>query len=239
MQGALSTAHIPFIGAGVGESAVALDKVYTKAIADSLGIPMAKWIYSEAKSPAEIIKLEKRVETELGFPVFIKPTTGGSSIGAGEADSEKDFIKAYSVAMAHGERVLIEKRIEVEREIECALLCVGGRQLFACGEVRTNGSAYGFKEKYTPSLSPTARPIEGDATEARLAIEYSRRLADLIGLRSVARIDFLLSRGGELYFNEINTMPGMTPTSLYPTLTEQMGLRRGEFLDLLIEEATK
>ena len=236
IQGALRTAHIPFVGEDVCEGALCADKILTKLVAMATGIPTADFTVGEGKLPSDIIATLDRVDSTLGFPVFIKPCRLGSSIGAMAVRDKGEFIPKYTKALSYGSRVLIERLIDVDYEIECALLGVGGEKQVASGVIKTDGRVYDYNEKYKEkNVTPTVAKEKNEAI--LLAEEYARKLIDTIGLRSISRVDFLVDRGGDVYFNEINTMPGMTETSLYPPLTEAMGYPRGEFISRLISEA--
>lgn len=236
IQGALRTAHIPFIGADVCEGALCADKILTKLVAMATGIPTADFIVGEGKRPSDIISTLDMVESSLGFPVFIKPCRLGSSIGAMAVRDKGEFIPKYTKALSYGSRVLIERLIEVDYEIECALLGVGGERRIASGVIKTDGRVYDYNEKYKEkNVTPTVVKEKNEAI--LLAEEYARKLIDTIGLHSISRVDFLVDKNGRVYFNEINTMPGMTEASLYPRLTEAMGYSRGEFISRLIKEA--
>ena len=216
VQGLLTSAHIKYIGQDVYSSAVTADKAYTKAIAEHLGIKTARWMSigerdsSQAKSIAE---------EKLSYPMFIKPTRLGSSIGARAVYSEEDFESAYLEAIACS-TVLIEERVDVKYEIECALFDDGVRKLNPHGRIFSEGKTYGFNEKYSKD-GGTAVGISVDEKIEKTVVDYSEKLSDFIGLTHLSRIDFFLSRDGEVYFNEINTFPGMTETSLYPRLFEK------------------
>ena len=233
IQGALEAAHIPYVGCDVISSALAIDKAYTKAVATTLGIPTAGWICSDGRTASEIKAL---AEEKLGYPMFIKPARRGSSIGASRVDTPADFYPAYDAAEIHG-RVIIEECISVKYEVECGFLSLGGKTLInPGGTIDTHGAFYDFETKYrnndTEIISHGA-PLTPE--RARIA-DMAESLARALNMRHIGRLDFLVSTDGEIYFNEVNTTPGMTTTSLYPGITEDMGLEKGEFINRLIEE---
>ena len=235
IAGALSTAHIPFIGCKTAASSAAADKIITKMIAEAIGIPTAKWTFSNGEDSD---KIRKRAEALFGYPMFIKPSTLGSSIGISRVCSAKEFDAAYRKALSYGKRVLIEEAVPVKVELECAFLGARGKSHFAVGEILSGGKFYDFSEKYGESSS--TKTTLGELLPSHLrdkTAEYAARLREAIFAEGLARFDFFLTDGGEILFNEINTFPGMTPTSLFPLLTEKMGLLRGEFINLLLSEA--
>ena len=236
IQGALEAAHIPYIGCDVITGAVCSDKAYTKAIANSLGIPTAKWLSSDGRTKAE---LQALAEESFGYPMFIKPARRGSSIGASRVDRSEDFFPAFDAAAIHG-RVIIEEFIPVKYEVECGFLSLDGKVLInPGGTIDTDGNFYDFEAKYENIRSPKASHGAPLTPERAKIAEMAKRLATALDMRHFGRLDFFVSRDGGIYFNEINTIPGMTPTSLYPGITEDMGLSAGEFINRLIDEALK
>ena len=221
IQGALDTAGIPYVGADATASAVCIDKYYTKAIAESLGIPTVPSVLFSKNvdtRDAYSICLER-----LGLPMFVKPTRLGSSVGAYPVHSKNDFFTCFPLAMDKGgSKVIVEKLVGDKRELECAYYSAGGHTLISePGEVLIDGF-YGYREKYggTTHIVPTA---DIDRTVADTVKGYAEGLAEALGLRHLGRIDFFLS-GGEIYFNEVNTFPGFTKDSLYPRMLEASGI---------------
>ena len=235
ISAALECANIKVVGCGHAASAIALDKILTKSVADGMGIRCAKWIFAtKYESEDEIIR---RAESEIGYPLFVKPSTLGSSIGAQGASNQSKLREAIRMALKLDERVLIEEQIETEQELECAYLEYGGAEHYAVGAILSGGKSYGFAEKYegVGDIRATAIPGLDKSTEQKV-IEISRALVRRLGIRQLSRIDFFLTKENEIIFNEINTLPGMTESSLFPALTVKMGLAEGEFLGRLIEE---
>ena len=237
ITGALRACGIPFVGEGVGSSALCADKIYTRLVADSLGIRGADWLWDMGCERECILRAKKRAEQKLGYPMFIKPATLGSSIGASPILKEEDFIPAYISAARGGRRVLIERLVDIDLEVECALIFVGGeRRLSASGIVRSERKFYSYERKYGGRGPKISHGVA--KTDLLLKIEdMARTLSEAINLRSMARLDFFVDVSGNIYFNEINTVPGMTESSLYPRLTEDMGYPPFEFINLLIREA--
>lgn len=234
IQGALSCAHISYIGQDVYASAVTSDKIYTKLISEHLEIPTAKWIFEVSDDPKAA---KSRAEIKLNYPMFLKPSRLGSSYGANPVYRSENFEVAYAEAKKYGDSILIEELVPFEYELECALFDNGKRRFSPGGRVISDGKFYDYNSKYDKVLSPITEAYSGKDSdiEARIT-EYSQRVADFIGLKHLARIDFFITENKEIYFNEINVFPGMTSTSLYPKLTEDMGLEKGSFINLLIKE---
>ena len=238
IQGVLEATHIPYVGCDALSSAVCADKGYTKAVAAALGIKTARWVTEYCTDPEARSRARAVAEEKFSYPMFIKPARLGSSIGAHPVMCKREFDVAFLDAAKYESGVLIEELVPVEYEIECAYLQKGEKHLFSAGgTVTICGIAYSFKEKYLGGKTSAKNDISNPYKQKIEAL--AEKLVSALGIRHMARIDFFVTDGGEIYFNEINTIPGMTERSLYPTLTENMGLSSGEFLDVLIENATR
>ncbi len=236
IQGALEAAHIPYIGCDVIAGALTSDKAYTKAVAASLGIPTAKWVCSDNRTKDEIKRL---AEEELGYPMFIKPARRGSSIGASRVDKAEDFYPAYDAAALHG-RVIVEECIPVSYEVECGFFALGKKTVISpSGTIDTRGNFYGYEAKYLNTESPKISHGAPLSPERAEIAEMAERLGAALDMRHFGRLDFFVSDSGDVYFNEVNTIPGMTKTSLYPGITEDMGFGEGEFINSLIDEVAQ
>ena len=230
VQGALDCAHIRYIGSGTVASAVCVDKYLTKLTALSLGIPCAKGILLDGEERDEALYI---AEAEIGYPMFIKPTSLGSSIGAMRVDTREDFYKAYARAKCYG-RVLVEELLPIKYEIECAYFSDGEREVFnPCGMISTMGETYDFDKKY--HAKDTARVLDAPPECHDVITDAAKRLSHAIGLRHIGRVDFIVTTSGKVYFNEINTIPGTTKTSLYPELVK--GAIGRDFIGALLDGA--
>lgn len=239
IQGTLDSAKIPYVGSGVTAGAVAMDKAFTKTLAASLGIPTVKsnLAIAGSKMHSPDMALES-AEKEFGYPMFIKPARGGSSVGASLAKDRCEAKKAIATAAeASDGRILIEEYIDDRVELECAYLGTRCKQLFTpLGEISCDGF-YDYDTKY--SEDSTARVLSVSSYEGEwgeLIRVWSKKIVECLGVRHLARLDFFLSRG-RLYFNEINTFPGFTEASLYPRLVNRLGISAEEVIELLISDA--
>lgn len=229
VQGALVNAGIRLWGTDGISGAVCSDKAYTKWIAASLGIPVLPAVVADraaAKCTADAIC--SAAEARFGYPVFVKPCRLGSSIGAAGATCREELCRALDAALSLSPRVMIEPMLEDKRELECAYLSVGGKATVGGpGEIILDGT-YTFDEKY--SAAARAVPVPTARVNKKITAtlhSWVRRLAIALGISGIARFDFFCS-GGKLYFNEINTVPGMTPASLYTAMLESCGISRDE-----------
>jgi D-alanine-D-alanine ligase len=229
IQGALTAAHIPFVGQDVYAAAMTSDKVYTKLAAESLGIKCPRWIICTRKNT---LQAKMAAEEKLGYPMFIKPARLGSSYGAHPVRCESEFDDAYNDAKKHESRILIEELIDYEYELECSLFDAGERKINPSGRILSNGSFYSFSAKYEGVNSPKTEICAVEDRISLLVREYTDKLCCLIGIRGLSRLDYFVTKSGEVYFNEVNSFPGMTDTSLYPRLVDNKN-----FINLLIERA--
>ena len=235
VQGALECAKIPYVGCDTLTSAVARDKCLVKLIAKELNIPTAEWVEYSGCIEETVWLLERL----LGYPVFVKPSRLGSSVGAKRADNIDELASAIENASRLGSgRVIIEEFVDIEKELECAYYSAAGRILFtAPGEIVCDGDFYDFLKKYRSTGADVSEKASISSALTERITEYSKKLAKRIGLRHLSRIDYFLSKQGRLYFNEINTMPGFTERSLYPRLLEKHGIAPKELIGSLLHDA--
>ena len=232
VQGALLTVGIPFVGCDVGCGATCADKSVCKLVADSLGIKTAESLTIIANEK----NAKARILDKLTFPIFIKPTSLGSSLGAACADNEEELDRALTAAFSLSRCVLVERFIKGARELECAFFEHKSKQHFTMiGEIRHSGRFYGYDEKYSSKATELLVPRDlSEDVECRIQ-SAARLLASRLGLRHLSRLDFFLSESGEVYFNEINTMPGLTAASMFPFLLRCEGFSLGEIFSGFIE----
>jgi D-alanine-D-alanine ligase len=243
IQGLLELADVRYVGAGVLASAVGMDKHYMKIVFAGHGLPVGPYVVVHPRDweqrQAEVVA---RVQ-DLKFPVFVKPARAGSSLGVTRVDDVADLAEAIEAARFHDPKVLVEQGIE-GREIECAVL--GGRHGSAPrasvpGEIVVDHDAaefYDFEAKYlSASQARTEAPADlpDDVTEK--VRDMAVRAFEAIGAEGISRVDVFVTPEGEVVLNEINTMPGFTPISMYPKMWEASGLSYPELIDELIQLA--
>ncbi len=242
LQGLLESLGIPYVGFGVAASAVGMDKIFMKAAFGAAGLPQVAYVAfsrAEWKSPerrASIVESAGR----LGFPLFVKPACAGSSVGVSKVKSQAGLAPAVEEALLVDGRVLAEKGVDA-REIECSVLegeAGGPTEASLPGEIVPGREFYDYEDKYIGTGSRSIIPV--DLPEAfrdeirRLAV----RAFDVLGGAGFARVDFFLERGTErLLVNEINSLPGFTPISMFPKMWEATGLPLPRLLDRLVRSA--
>jgi len=235
LQGALELAGIPYVGAGVTGSAIAMDKVFARRLFEERGLPVCDWLAVERheleSDPAAVIT---RVLREIGLPVFVKPANGGSSLGVVKAAAESEIEAALRSAARFDRRLVVERGHAI-REVECAVLGNAQPEASVLGEIVPSNEFYDFDAKYIDDASELKIPAPlPDALTQRirtLAVGAYRAL-DLAGL---ARVDFFVGReNGEVWLNEANTLPGFTPISMFPKLWEASGLPYARLIERLV-----
>ncbi|MDE5777686.1 MAG: D-alanine--D-alanine ligase [Lachnospiraceae bacterium] len=243
IQGLFELAKLPYAGCGVLASAVGMDKVYTKIIVDDLRINQADYVLVRAahvENASVMQEQVKRVEDELDYPVFIKPSKAGSSQGVSKAHNREELITGLVLAAKHDTKILVERNI-VGREIECAVLgCAADVEASGVGEILAAAEFYDFDAKYNNAESKTVispELPEGKEEEIREAAKKIFAALDGYGL---ARVDFFLEKDtNKVIFNEINTLPGFTSISMYPMLWKAAGVDIEELVEKQIELAFK
>ncbi|KGJ80110.1 D-alanine--D-alanine ligase [Cryobacterium roopkundense] len=240
IQGMLELIGLPYVGSGVLASSLGMDKHFTKTVFQQASLPVAPWRTMTADEWAEAPGMAYAALEELGAPVFVKPARAGSSVGVSKVSSADQLAEAMAVALAEDSKVLIEAEL-VGRELEVAVL--QGRpgesaRASVAGEVVVTGREfYDFEAKYlgAPGIDLVCPAVLGDAELAVM-----RRLAihafDSIGGAGLARVDFFLTAHGWV-INEINTMPGFTPISMFPSCWLASGFSYPELIDELIDVA--
>lgn len=238
VQGLLELARIPYVGCGVLASSLAMDKLYTKKIVDTLGIRQAAYV--PVMKQNFFNKLEetiKGIESKLSYPVFVKPSNAGSSCGVSQARNREELIDGLMLASQHDRKILVEEKI-VGRELECAVLGGADSRASGVGEVLAAAEFYDYKAKYHSTESKTViapKLPEGKEEEIRRDAVAIFRALDGYGL---SRVDFFLTADtNEVVFNEINTLPGFTSISMYPMLWEAKGISKQILVEKLLQSA--
>ena len=238
IQGMLELAGLPYVGAGVLGSAIGMDKDVAKRLCQEAGIPVVPWVtvhrWHWEKDP-ESVKAE--IEAKFEYPVFVKPATLGSSVGMTKVHNAGELAPALNVACEYGMKILVEKAVTA-REIEVSVLGNREPQASVPGEIVPHREFYDYAAKYLEEGTQLVIPADLKPKQATkiqsLAIQTFRALE----LSGMARVDFFLEKkGGKIYLNEANTIPGFTSISMYPKLWEASGIPFRELIDRLIDLA--
>lgn len=238
LQGFLETLDLAYVGSSVAASAIAMDKARCKLILTQAGIPVAPWIGVNCNDWRNDSNGVIRRAAEIGYPQFVKPSRGGSSIGITRVNSREEIGDAIEAAFGFDAEVLIEEAMPSPREIECGVLgTAGGGQPIASplGEIRTKREFYDYSAKYEDPDTELIAPAEIDEDTTRRLQDISLRAWHAIGAEGMVRADFLLGPDNQLWLGELNTIPGFTSASMYPRLLEVAGLPLGALVDRLVE----
>jgi D-alanine-D-alanine ligase len=238
IQGLLDLAGLPFVGAGVLGSAIAMDKDVAKRLLQAAKIPVVPWVAVPRaeweKSPADVVQT---IESKFQYPVFTKPATLGSSVGMTKVHSHEELAPALNLAAEFAQKILVERAM-VAREIEVSVL--GNKEPAASvpGEIVPHREFYDYAAKYLEEGTQLLIPAKLTRAQVKkfqsLAVAAFRAL-ELCGM---ARVDFFLEKeGGKIFLNEVNTIPGFTSISMYPKLWEASGIPFRDLIDKLIELA--
>lgn len=225
IQGFLDTLDINYIGCNCIQSSLIMDKDFTKTILKANSIPVVDWI---------IIKKGEDIPNIEEYPVFVKPSNQGSSIGINKARNKKELLDSIKEAFKYDKKILIEKAINA-REIECAIL---GDLVSGVGEVIPSNDFYDYNAKYfDDGKSRIIIPANIGNSISEKIREYTKKIAAIFDINTISRVDFFLEENGNIYLNEINTMPGHTDFSMYSLLFNEMGITSENILKKLISIA--
>ncbi|MFQ6019225.1 MAG: D-alanine--D-alanine ligase family protein [Dehalococcoidia bacterium] len=237
LQGFLELAGVPYAGAGVAASALGMDKALQQAIYRQHGLPVPGSLVILAPDWQDSPQASRReIEANIGYPCFIKPANGGSSIGTSKVGSRGELDGALEEALRYDRKALVEVAIE-GRQLEVAVLGNDEPQASPLGEVSFGREFYDYVAKYDDPDTRLHIPAEVPPQAAERAREMALAAFRAIDCAGLARVDFFLTPEGDLYLNEINTIPGFTPMSMYPKLWEAAGLPYSDLITRLIELA--
>ena len=238
LQGLLELAGLPYVGAGVGASAVGMDKELMRSVFATAGIPQPPYLVLAdeelTETPEEAVRF---VERELGYPCFVKPCNGGSSVGVSKAASREDFHEAVANAARHDRKVIVEAAMSGHEE-ECAVLVNASPEASGVAEIVTSSEFYTYESKYIDDTAQLVVPAPiPEATRERVR-ELALRAFRAVDCAGLARVDFFADDdGGEPQVIEINTLPGFTPISMFPRLWQEEGLSYSELISRLVDLA--
>lgn len=238
VQGLLELADLPYVGSGVLGSAVAMDKVMMKRAFAATGLPYAKTI--AFRDGHDRGALATQIESELGYPCFVKPANLGSSVGVSKARDRAELEDALDVALTYDEWIVVEAAI-VGREIELAVLGDDPPMVSLPGEIVPGADFYSYADKYEADDARLLVPAPLADDQVATAQDLAARAFAACRCEGMARVDLFLREGGDedggFLVNEVNTIPGFTPISMYPRLWEVSGVPYPDLLDRLIDLA--
>ena len=250
IQGLLELLGVKYVGSKVLGSSICMDKAYAKIIFEKAKIDQAKYVYIRkcndsyiyikhdfTEQKMDIDNLTQRIEQEISYPMFIKPSNSGSSVGINKANNIEELKHAIEYASKFDKKILIEENIEA-REIECAVLGNEEVEASILGEIKPADEFYSYDAKYNNKESKTLIPAELTQQMEHNIQEIAKKAYKAADCKGFARIDFFIDdKNNKIYINEINTIPGFTEISMYPKLWEASGLPYTNLLDRLIDLA--
>jgi D-alanine-D-alanine ligase len=224
--------HIPIVGCDMTASAVAMNKYITKQIAKSIGVPIVDCVVHRA--PDELPSYEHITE-RLNSIIFVKPAGAGSSVGVSKVTNQSELDAAIKEAHQYDELVLIEKAVDA-RELEVAVLGnYPGVKTSVVGEIKPDREFYSYESKYDQSSSSqVVIPAEISQEVSETIKGYALHIFEAIGGSGLSRVDFFLTKEGQIYFNELNSIPGFTDISMYSKLWQYEGVEYADLIDTLI-----
>ena len=244
IQGMFEMAGVRYVGAGVLASAVSMDKAYMKIVLQAAGLPVMPSVTVTAREWARDPQSCRERAATLGYPLFVKPARGGSSFGIGKAHDASELDECVEEAMRHDPKVLIEVSAEGAREVECGVLEAldGTPETSVPAEILISGEHefYDFAAKYLPEEAAeldVPADLPPGLTEEMQSL--AARAFEAVDCEGLARVDFFVMPDGSLVVNEINTMPGFTPTSMYPRMWAASGVDYPALVDRLIQLALR
>jgi D-alanine-D-alanine ligase len=237
IQGLFEMAGVPYVGAGVFASAAAMDKEFTKKLLAAAGLPVGHFRVLRGQAT-----LDDEDRVALGLPVFVKPARAGSSVGITKVRSWEEFDDAVVAALAHDDKVLVEAAV-VGREVECGVLEYPDGRVAASvpAEIRLvrGHDWYDFEAKYIDDACEFDVPADLPAETLERVRAAARAAFAALDCSGLARVDFFVTPDGEYVVNEVNTMPGFTPISMYPRMWAATGVNYPELIDTLIATALR
>lgn len=241
VQGLLELTQVPYVGSGVLASAAGMDKITMKTLFTVAGLPQVKYLAVNRaeiwSDPCRFPKLCDRIETELGYPCFVKPANLGSSVGISKVRTRVELEVALDNAASYDRRIIVEAGV-MARELECAVLGNDNPQASVVGEITFASDFYDYETKYTDGRSQMHIPADIPDVITQKVQEGAIQAFQTLDCAGIARVDFFyVEVTGEVLINEINTLPGFTTHSMYPKMWEASGITFPALVDRLVQLA--
>ena len=236
VQGLLELAGLAYVGAGVAASAVGMDKVLARAIFAASGLPQTQYsVISRSDWRRAQVSVVERLEGEHNYPLFVKPANLGSSVGISKVHDRQGLQAGLELASHYDTKLIVERSVENARELECAVLGNEYPEASGVGEIIPGAEFYDYTTKYIDDRSELVVPAVLEKSGTESIRELAIRTFKAIDCSGLARVDFFMRSDGSVLVNEINTMPGFTPISMYPKLWAAAGVAYGDLIDRLIQ----
>ncbi|MDP6768848.1 MAG: D-alanine--D-alanine ligase family protein [Arenicellales bacterium] len=236
VQGLLELAGLAYVGAGVAASAVGMDKALARAIFAASGLPQTQYsVIARSDWRRAQVPVLERLEGEHDYPLFVKPANLGSSVGISKVYDRQELQAGLELASQYDTKLIVERSVENARELECAVLGNEYPKASGIGEIIPGAEFYDYTTKYIDDQSELVIPAVLEKSESEAIQELAMRTFKAIDCSGLARVDFFMRPDGSVLVNEINTMPGFTPISMYPKLWAAAGVAYGDLIDRLIQ----
>lgn len=240
IQGLLELLNTPYVGSGVSASSLAMDKDLMKRVFQQTALPQTHWITIKRKRwNKEKDQLRDEIDRQFHFPLFVKPTNLGSSVGISKVLKKEDLISAIDLAASYDRKIIIEEGLTNIIEVECSVLGNDEPEVSVVGEVQPGGEYYDYHSKYIDKRTRLIIPARIDHEIIAEVQQIAKKAYLTIDAAGLARVDFFIKKEKpcQIYINEINTIPGFTQVSMYPRLWEKSGISFSELIDKLIQLA--
>lgn len=237
IQGFLEVLDLPYVGAGVTASAAGMDKIISKQLFDQAGIPQVPYVYfNQYDWQEDQAHWIQKCEGSLLYPLFVKPANMGSSVGVSRVENSQELIEAVDQALEFDRRILVEQGISAQ-ECEVAILGNEDAEASVVGHLVKEADFYDYDEKYVNNKVEMEIPADIPEGVADTIRKYALRAFRAVSGSGLSRVDFFVTSNYDIYINEINTMPGFTQYSMYPSLWKATGLAYRDLIDGLIQLA--
>ncbi|MFD1927700.1 D-alanine--D-alanine ligase [Sporosarcina siberiensis] len=237
VQGLLEVMNLPYVGNGVLASSAGMDKVVMKQLFAQAGLSQVAYVhFIRSEWNANSAQLIEQMEKELEYPMFVKPANLGSSVGISKAVDEKSLTKAIELALKFDRRIIVEQGITA-REIEMGVMGNDHPKCSVAGEIKPVTEFYDYEAKYSDGNTVLVIPAKVPEEVRKKMVEMSIKAYKVLDCSGLVRSDFFVGANDEVLINEVNTMPGFTPTSMFPLLWQKTGVTYPELIDELIELA--
>lgn len=234
VQGLLEVLNVPYVGNGVLGSSAGMDKVVMKQLFEIAGLPQVPYVhFLRAEWVANEQQLLTRCEENLVWPMFVKPANLGSSVGISKASTRDELVKAIEYALQYDRKIVVEQGV-VAREIEVGVLGNDDPQVSVAGEIKPVTEFYDYDSKYKDGSTALVIPAEMPESTYTHMREMAIKAFKILDSAGLVRADFFVTDNNEIYINEVNTMPGFTPVSMYPLLWQNTGVAYPELITRLI-----
>ncbi|MDQ0155668.1 D-alanine--D-alanine ligase [Robertmurraya andreesenii] len=235
VQGLLELLNLPYVGNGVLASSAGMDKVIMKNIFAQAGLPQVNYVwFIRSEWEHNPVAAYEKVEADIGYPCFVKPANLGSSVGISKCTNREELVTAFKEAFQFDRKIIIEQGVTA-REVELGVI---GNDLPECsvaGEIIPKVEFYDYKAKYEDGNTALVIPAEITEAEYKLLEGLAKRAYKALDCSGLVRADFFLTKDGKAYINEVNTMPGFTPFSMFPLLWKHTGVDYPQLIERLVQ----